>query len=69
MAFPDAAFHSVTSDFGTDVILTFQIPVSDYSRMLVAAEGALRVGGFDIPLDEGAVESMRALGSRMWSGK
>lgn len=69
VAFPDPAFRSATSSFGTDVILTFQIPVSDYSRMLVAAEGALTVGGFDIPLDDGEVESMRALGSRMWSGE
>ncbi|MCZ6755417.1 MAG: hypothetical protein O7E49_08915 [Gemmatimonadetes bacterium] len=69
VAFPEPAFNSATSNFGTDVIFTFQIPVSDYSRMLVAAEGALTVGGFDIPLGEGEVESMRALGSRMWSGE
>ena len=69
VAFPEPVFSSATSNFGTDVVLTFQIPVGDYSRMLVAAEGALTVGGFDIPLDEGAVESMRALGSRMWSAE
>ena len=69
VAFPTPVFSSATSNFGTDVILTFQIPVGDYSRMLSAAEGALTVGGFDIPLGEGEVESMRALGSRMWSGK
>jgi len=69
VAFPAPIFSSATSNFGTDVILTFQIPVGDYSRMLVAAEGSLTVGGFDIPLGEGEVESMRALGSRMWSGE
>ncbi|GEM_PF-3730116 len=69
VAFPTPAGSSATSNFGTDVILAFQIPISDYSRMLVAAEGALTVGGFDIPLGEGEVESMRALGSRMWSGE
>lgn len=69
VAFSTPEFSSATSNFGTDVILTFQIPVGDYSRMLSAAEGALTVGGFDIPLGEGEVESMRALGSRMWSGE
>ncbi len=29
----------------------------------------MTVGGFDIPLGEGAVESMRELGTRMWSGE
>ncbi len=65
--FPAPEFRTANSNFGTDVILTFRIPVADYSGMLTASEGALTVGGFDIPLGEGEVESMRDLGSRMWS--
>ncbi len=67
--FPAPEFSTANSNFGTDVILTFQILIADYSRMLTASEGALTAGGFDIPLGEGEVESMRDLGSRMWSGE
>lgn len=67
--FPTPAFRSATSNLGTDQILTFQIPTADYGRMLVAAQATMTVGGFDIPLGEGEVESMRDLGSRMWSGE
>ena len=66
---PTPAFRSVTNVQGTDNFLTFQIPIADYSRFLEAAEAAMTVGGFDIPLGEGAVESMRELGTRMWSGE
>ena len=66
---PTPAFRSVTNVQGTDNFLTFQIPIADYSRILEAAEAAMTVGGFDIPLGEGAVESMRELGKRMWSGE
>jgi hypothetical protein len=62
---PTPAYSSVNANFGTNHILSFQIPITDYSRMLVDSAGTLTVGGFDIPLDLGAVESMRDLGSRM----
>ncbi len=65
---PTPAFRSVTANQGTDNFLTFQIPIADYGRMLAAPEATITAGGFDIPLGEGEVESMRDLGSRMWSG-
>jgi hypothetical protein len=67
--FPTPAFRSVTANQGTDNFLTFEISTADYSRMLVAPEASMTVGAFDILLDGGQVESMRELGSRMWSGE
>jgi hypothetical protein len=65
---PTGAYNSMNANFGTNHILTFQIPIADYSRMLTDSAATLTVGGYDIPLDVGAIESMRDLGSRMWSG-
>ena len=65
---PTPDYASVNANFGTNHVLTFQIPIADYSRMLTASEAKLTVGEYDIPLDLGAIESMRDLGSRMWSG-
>jgi hypothetical protein len=62
---PTPAYSSVNANFGTNHVLSFQIPITDYSRMLTDSTGTLTVGGFDIPLGLGAVESMRDLGSRM----
>jgi hypothetical protein len=67
--FPTPAFRSVTANQGTDDFLTFAISTADYSRMLMAPEATMTVGAFDITLDGGHVESMRELGSRMWSGE
>lgn len=68
ITFANPVFSTYSSNFGEDVILTYQISITDYSTMLDATQGSLKAGGFDIPLGEGEVEGMRELGSRMWSG-
>jgi len=68
ITFDNPTFSTYSSNFGEDVILTYQISIADYSTMLGSTQGSLAAGGFDIPLGEGEVEGMRDLGSRMWSG-